>query len=326
MKRALIAALGLLASVACTSEHPAPEPEADAGLVDAGVPIDADAPADAADPSCPSFSDGEVVGMIPMTDLAEVSGIAASHRNPGVLWVHNDAGAGPRIHAIARTGAVVAVYDLGDAVATDWEDIAVGPGPAGASAIYVGDIGDNSEARASIDVYRVAEPDVKTGSPTTPTTLSGVERFTLVYPDHAHNSETLLVDPRSGDVYVVVKKADGVSPVFRAAAPLAAGAMITLEQVSVLRFGVAQLPGNAATTGGSISPAGDEILIRTYDSAFLFRRAQGMSVAEALAAPPCPIPLEREAQGEAIGFALDGSGYYSASEGSSQPIYFYTRR
>jgi hypothetical protein len=267
-----------------------------------------------------------VAGRIALAAITEASGIVASRRNPGTLWTHNDSGAGPRVYALSNTAATQAIYDLGGASARDWEDIAVGPGPvAGKSYLYIGDIGDNAESRTSIDVYRVLEPDVTTGSATTPTTLSGVERFALSYPDRAHNAESLLIDPSSGDLYVVAKSSDGVSPVFRAAAPLSATGTTRLELITVLRFGAAPLVGNRTTTGGDISPTGEEIAIRTYDAAFLWRRAPGSTIAAALATTPCPIPLQREPQGEAIGFASDGSGYYTVSEGSAQPIYFYAR-
>ncbi len=356
-RRALPLAFLLLSVSACKGEDPCLDcPRPDAGLPDASLPDagladasladagpDAAAPRDAASPPnsdagsdagsgdvCPSFATGVALGRTP-DSLPETSGIVAGRRNPGTLWVHNDSGAGPRIFALAAAGAspgsTQASYDLDGASADDWEDIAIGPGPtAGQSYLYVGDIGDNGTSRGNIDVYRVAEPDVKTGSPTTPTRLTGVEHFKLRYPDGAHNAETLLVDPQSGDLYIVVKSGDGVSPVYRAAAPLSSAATMGLSKIATLRFGSAPLPGNKTTTGGDISPSGTAIAIRTYDSAYLFRRPAGRSVADALASAPCRLPLQLELQGEALGFASDDSGYYTVSEGSRQPIYFYARR
>ncbi len=278
-------------------------------------------------PSCPRFGAGVSAGRIASSAITEASGIAASRRNAGTLWIHNDSGAGPRVYAVSKTGTLQAIYDLGGAAARDWEDLAVGPGPVvGKSYLYVGDIGDNAESRAGIEVYRVPEPDVRTASPSTPITLSAVERLSLLYPDRAHNAETLLVDPISGDVYIVAKSSDGISPVFRAAAPLSATGTNRLERVAILRFGVAPLAGSRTTTGGDISPSGSEIVIRSYDAAYLWRRALGMSVGAALATTPCPIPLVSEPQGEAIGFFSDGNGYYTVSEGVSQPIYSFSRR
>lgn len=297
---------------------------ADAAQADGAV--DARSPVDAAS-VCPSFETGVSVGKTPMGDIKEASGIVASRRSPGTLWVHNDSGAGAVLYALSATGAMQGIYSLDGASAQDWEDIAIGPGPsAGNPYLYVGDIGDNGTSRANIVVYRVPEPDAKTGSPTMTTKLSGVERFTLNYPDKPHNAETLMVDPVSGDLYIVVKSSDGDSPVFRAAAPLTAGATIKLEQVARLRFGMAPLLGAATTTGGDISPAGDEIAIRSYTAAYLWRRAPGQSIGDALTSAPCQIPLKLEIQGEALGFALDRKGYFTVSEGQAQPVYFYARK
>ena len=138
--------------------------------------------------------------------------------------------------------------------------------------------------------------------------------------------ETLLVDPENGDVYLVTKSADGVSPIFRAAAPLQAGADIRLERVAGLTFGRAPLGGNASTTGGDIAPDGSAIVVRTYSAAFLWRRAPGATIAEAFATEPCALPRPRDPQGEAIGFARDGRGLYTVSEGAGTPVYFWERR
>lgn len=326
-------------TIACCTLFCTNKPDLDPGAglddstsLDAAAPVDLMRPIEAdgsfdMPPVCPRFSVGVSQGTTPKNLITEASGIAASQRSPGVLWVHNDSGAGPRIFALSSMATLLAQYDLGGADARDWEDIAVGPGPlAGTSYLYVGDIGDNSLSRSSIAIYRVAEPDARTGSPTAPMTLPGVERFPLVYPDGPHNAETLLVDPRTGDVYVVVKSSDGRSPVFRAAAPLSTERTQTMERVAELQFGVPPLSGNRTTTGGDMSPTGDEVAIRTYDRVFLWRRGKGQTIAEALTTAPCVLPLQPEGQGEALGFAHDGSGYYTVSEGVMVPLFFYARR
>src|SRR5687767_11357942 len=91
--------------------------------------------------------------------VKESSGIAASRRNNGVLWTHNDSGDGPFIFAFDRQGKHRGVWRIAGAAALDWEDMAVGPGPTrGRSYLYIGDIGDNLKKRGQIIVYRVAEP------------------------------------------------------------------------------------------------------------------------------------------------------------------------
>ena len=49
-------------------------------------------------------------------------------------------------------------------------------------------------------------------------TLSDVETFTLQYPDGPRDAETLMVDPLSGDIYIVSKR-DTVLHIYRAAYP-----------------------------------------------------------------------------------------------------------
>ena len=70
-----------------------------------------------------------------------------------MFWAHNDSGDVPRIFAIDRSGALRATVAVNVPAAVDWEDIAID-----GKTIYIGDIGDNSAARPSIFVYRVAEP------------------------------------------------------------------------------------------------------------------------------------------------------------------------
>ena len=176
-------------------------------------------------------------------------------------------------------------------------------------------------------MYRVLEPVVSDGGPLPPTlTLEGVERLEFRYPDGGHNAETIMVDPQSGDIYVVAKSGTGVSPVFRARSPFAVGERTTMELVTTLVFGVTPLIGGSETTGGDFSPDGGLIAIRAYDAVHLWRRPLGRTVDEAFASEPCDAPHVDEPQGEAICFDAAGAGYYTLSEGRGQQIYFFAAR
>ena len=100
----------------------------------------------------------------------------------------------PRAGRAARRVAV-ADLDVPGAEAVDWEDLALGPGPGGRPLLYLGDIGDNREARETVDVYRVPEPRATSGA----TATAPATRLRLRYPDGAHDAETLLVAPRGRD-------------------------------------------------------------------------------------------------------------------------------
>jgi len=277
-------------------------------------------------PACPAFAAGERTGWVLHASVTEASGVAASRRNAGVLWVHNDSGGKAEIYGVGTNGTHRGTYVLQGAAARDWEDIAIGPGPAADTRyVYVADIGDNGTSRNDYRLYRVPEPAAD-GGLIVAVTLDGVEAIEIDYPDGSHNAEAMFVDPWTADVYIVTKRGSGESRVFRAAAPLKTSGSNVMELVTTLRFGSDALPGGTEATAADMSPAGDAIAIRTYDSAFLWRRTPGMTVAEALATAPCPIPVTDQGMGEALGFAADGQGYYTVPEGRMVGIYHFRRQ
>ncbi len=299
------------------------------------LPIDVpeDRPVDAPEPPplppCPEFENPVNLGNVREGGVIEASGVAESRRNPGVLWMHNDSGDTHRVFAVGRDGTPMGIYDFSGARLSDTEDLAIGPGPEpNVNYVYVGDVGDNAIRRASIRVRRFPEPRILPMVPTPRITLDEeLETFTLRYPDGSHNCESIMIDPANGDFYVMVKSGDGVSPVYRAPAPLSnEDGDIIMEQVANLNFGPAPLNGSRNTTAADISPSGREIIVRTYSRVFLWRRPPGMTVGEAFGTPVCPMPHANERQGEAIGYGQDDNGYYTVSEGANQPIFYFERR
>ena len=81
--------------------------------------------------TCPTWSAANVTGK-GSAPLDEVSGLAVGRRNPDLLWTHNDSGdcAADLRYRTSRRRVVTEVSVAG-AGALDWEDIAIGPGPAG---------------------------------------------------------------------------------------------------------------------------------------------------------------------------------------------------
>jgi hypothetical protein len=274
--------------------------------------------------ACPGFADPVITGIVKDARIDEASGMAASADHPGIYWVHNDSGDTARFFAIREDGTVVVTYKLSGVKAIDWEDMARGPGPvAGVSYLYFGDIGDNSAKHAFVTVYRIPEPKMP-AAPGATIELSGAVALEMLYPDSAHDAETLLADPTSGDLLLVTKCSplrgctDGISKVYRYPFPHRDTARVTLEQVATINFS-----GGAfaqAATAGDISAAGDRIVLRTYSQALLWQRARNQTVGEAMNAAPCKIPLAAEPKGETIAFARDGASYLTLSEGIGQPI------
>lgn len=274
---------------------------------------------------CPTFAEGVVKGSVASTAITEASGIVASRKYDGVLYVHNDSGDSARFFALGSDGSDLGEYALSGAGAVDWEDLALGPGPVAAeSYVYLGDIGNNNLNRPQLQVYRVPEPAQPSGPGTSQ--LGSVETFVISYADGAHNAEAMMVDPSDQRLVIVTKDATGTAQVFQSPAALpAGGGTLVLDEVARLQFGQGALVGSPLVTGGDISADGRLVALRTYTHAYLWRRAPGQTLAAALATPPCPLPTRAEAQGEAIGFVPDASGYYTVSEGSAQALYFFAR-
>ena len=307
--------LGTVALVAgCTAQPP----------VVPGEPVTSTSSTSTTQPlvNCP-FRAGTLAGTIANPFVVEASGIAASRRSPGVLWVHNDSGDTARLFATTIAGRDLGIYPVTGVTAADWEDIAVGPSPAGAgSFLYVGDIGGNA-GRNALTIQRIPEPAVSTTQNPTTIDLGGAQAIDVVYPNGGrYDAESLMVDT-NGDLYIVTKSTEGSSLVFRLpAAQQTPGATQTLQQVASIQF---TKPGNQAATSGDLSPSGDTIVVRTYNRAYVWTRPAGTSVAQALAGRPCVLTVIIEPGAEAIAFAPNGRDILTTSEGASPPINLYTR-
>jgi hypothetical protein len=264
---------------------------------------------------CPQFLAGHKVGVIQSPLIDEASGIAASRKNPGVLWVHNDGGP-PCLYALSPQGKHLGIYTLSGARNRDWEDIAIGPGPEpNVDYLYVGDIGDNNSKHKYVTIYRVPEPRVDANQPAANVILTGVEAIGLLYPDGPRNAETLMLDPLTKDIYIVSKEEP--SKVYRAAYPQSTTSKTTLEYVAKLPWGTA--------TGGDISGDGRMVIVRNYLAASLWLRPQNAPLWRAFEGDECKVSLIFEQQGEAICFDASGAGYFTTSEHTHQPIYYFPR-
>lgn len=312
----LVVGVGVLA--AC--DAPAPEPSPPEPSTTAPPPPP---PPSFFEVACDGGLQATTPGTVASPAVTELSGLSSSRRNPGVWWVHNDSGDSARVFAVGENGRDLGQWSLTGASAVDWEDMAVGPGPvAGTSYLYVGDIGGNISPRSSVIVYRVAEPAVSTAPASPPSSsLTEVAALTLTYPSGTYDAEGLLVDPVSGELFVVTKDlVGGTARVFRAPANLAAGSTTALTQVTTVSLGL-----GGGVTAADVSPDGKVVALRTYGSVRLFPRPGGAPLADAFAQTSCNGATAREAQGEAIGFTADSRGYMTASEGVSPALHRFVQ-
>jgi len=254
---------------------------------------------------CDSYSEPVALGSITDPDLIEVSGIAVG--SEGVIWVHNDSGSVPQLWALDDSGAVLRTVPV-SVRNIDWEDISIGPGPNGARYLYLADIGDNLERRASVTLHRFVEPGPFDDR------AEEIESLTVTYPGGPADAESLLVDPSTGDSFIVTKTVTGRSTVFRIPSGAWSQRSTEAQHAATIDLGALSL-----VTAGSISPDGSVIALRTYLDVWLWERRTGETVADALRGVPCRAPAAAESQGEALGF--DETGYLTISEGVGAVIY-----
>ncbi len=198
----------------------------------------------------------------------------------GLTFTVNDSGDSGRVFAVDRSGETVGVTSwAGDP--TDVESLA----PAGRHSVWVGDTGDNSGSRESIEVLKV--PVGRFTREVTPAAYS------LVYPDGPHDAETLLSQPRTGRLYVVTKSIFG-GTVYAAPKVLSPDHPNRLHSVSGA-IGIA--------TDGSFFPDGHHYVLRDYSGATVYTFPGFKRVGS--------FRLPRQRQGEGIAVAPGGSVHIS---------------
>ncbi len=264
---------------------------------------------------------GKALGEV--TTVKEASGIVMSVKNPGMLWVHNDSGNPNVIFLLDKNdGSEVARYRLNGINNIDWEDIEIGPGPdENETYLYLADIGDNKAKRPQVQIYRFAEPVFEEAHRGKLTELEPEkEAIRLKYPDGARDAETLLLDPRTRDIYVVSKRE------LRVGIYIAPYPQNTEEATELRKLG--NIPVMFAT-GGNISADGQNILVRTYHHIYNWQRKNDEPLWETFQRQPERLPYDpMEAQGEAICWDDEG-GYYTLSEhakGVVPQLYYYKKQ
>jgi hypothetical protein len=254
--------------------------------------------------------------------ITEASGIAPS-LHPGVVYVHNDSGDTNRFFAVdARTGATAATINVPGASNVDWEDIAVARDGAGHPSVWLADTGDNAASRREVQVYRVAEPQLRAGQRDRVVRARLTGTWRLRYPGGPVDTESLAVAP-GGTAYVVTKS-PGLAAVYRLPRQPDAHRVQDLALVGTVRLMPTGTPnpfgalGEVTATSAAISADGSLFAVRTYADAYLWRIADG-GVAAALRNEPVRVGLPWQRQGE--GVAIEGGRLLLDSEGAHSPVY-----
>lgn len=265
---------------------------------DTAPPPAPDPAADLLDAACDGRLEVSTVATLP-AHLTSVSGLAASHRHPGVVWAVEDSFEPPVVTALGPDGAVLATVRLTGAplMNLDWEALAVGPGPDGEPWVHVGDVGDNLGVRPHVRIHRFPEPELRDATLTPETVVAH-------HPEGRPDVEAMAVDPE-GRTWLVELRGDAPAGV------LLLGADGRLERRGELDLGGEQV------TAIDLSADGSVLAVRTDRSLRLHPVPDGGDLLDALDAPPCATPELDERQGESVALLRDRPGVVTVSEDES---------
>lgn len=270
----------------------------------------------------PNYGPPRIIGRITAKDIPESSGIAVSACQNDVMWTHNDSGDDAYIFAIDMTGKLLATYRVENAKNKDWEDIAGFKDGAGKCYIYLGEIGDNDLKREQHSVYRIPEPSVPRDGAATERSnaipTSPAEVVNYAYPDRDHNAETLMVHPKSGEIYVLSKEKSSPSMVFKIKPTFNATEIQTAEKIG--EIAVPSVP-NGFLTGGDIAPDGKHVIICDYVLGYeLTLPGETGNFDDIWKQTPVVVDLGKRKDGEAVTYNVDGSALIATCEGVGEPI------
>ena len=297
------------------------------------------------------FGAGVAVGnLAEPTRLSEISGLVASIQNPDVLWAHEDSDRPNTLIALGTDGSNRGEWMLTGATNNDWEDIGAAT-VNGEALLYIGDFGDNDAERTDLNILRISEPLLLDNSGgTIPET--DIEKIDFQYPEAPagedgpgepgeparRDAESLIVDPFSGDIYILSKR-ETVGRLFRLAHQESYTGVQTLEYLGEMPAIIHDdLYGfSVSSTAADISRDGLEIIVRNYEHVMYFRRPDlTMSISDLLTGNVIEeLPFVGatspggEQYGEAICFSPSADAFFTIGErafGATEvPLFRYRR-
>ena len=265
----------------------------------------------------------ELVALIRAYEVPEISGIAPSLRHPGALWVHNDSGYGPWLHALDARGQRLASLRIDGVNGVDPEDLASFELD-GRRLLLLADVGDNGGLRRELELVVVEEPAELADGVLQP---AWVQRFR--WPDGARDVEAVAVDAAAREVLLVSKKRvppelfvlplgpdEGVQQAQR----IGELAGITQPQPDELaanpRFGRYR----AQITAADLSSDGLALAVLNYRRLHVYRRQPGEPWAEAVQRQPLELSFGWMAQAEAVAFSDDDAALWITGERLPAPL------
>ena len=267
-------------------------------------------------------------GLLVDPQLSEISGLAASRRHRGVLWLHDDGGNPERLFAVDTRGRRLATFRIEGVPKTDWEDMAAFELD-GRAYLLIADVGDNGGLRRTLQLHVIEEPSRLENA-----RLRPAWSIAFRWPDGARDCEAVAVDPVRGEVLLISKKRQ---PPELFTVPLRPGGtqLITAAPVGTLA-GVPEpdeetrlrWPRRAKlasqVTAADISPDRRTLAVMTYSHLLLYTRVDAQDWQQAAAGVPLVRALPALPQPEALGWAANGRSLFATGEFIPAPLYRIT--
>lgn len=268
-------------------------------------------------------------GQIQNPAIDESSGLAASRRDPDVLWTFNDSGGKPMIFAMGTNGDDLGSFRIEGAKNRDWEDMAAFSRD-GVPYLLIADVGDNRGVWDYVALYVVREPAIQKPAPPEPRVVPLAWTVRFQYEDGPRDCEAVAVDEGAGRILLVTKRD---APPRLYTLPLApnddgiriawnAGAVAGIPSPNFVEKGANSLLGGYAdwVTAMDVSKDDARALILTYKHAYLFDRRPEEPWDAAFRRPPKAIDLPPLSQAEGACFGSDGASIYVSSEKRPAPL------
>jgi hypothetical protein len=271
-------------------------------------------------------SGGSLSGVLLDSQLAEISGLAASRRHRDVLWLHDDGGNPARLFAVNTSGDRVATLRV-DVTKTDWEDMAAFRLD-GRDYLLIADTGDNGGLRRTLQLHVLEEPARLENARLKPTWS-----IAFRWPDGARDCEAVAVDERNRQILLISKKrqppdlfALPLRPQSGVQTAVKLGTLAGVPQPTAeeLRSNPREARVMNQVTAADISPDGRALAVMTYRDLLLYPRQLEEPWAKAVARLPKVTALPWLPQAEAMGWATDGKGLYVTGEFIPAPLYRVT--
>ncbi len=96
--------------------------------------------------------------------------------------------------------------------------------------------------------------------------VRNIQKIEFVYEDGPRDAEALMIDPKTGDIYIISKR-DETAKIYQLSYPQSFNEVNIARQIGTLPY--------KWVVAADISPSGDYILVKTYNQIYRYKRNSG---------------------------------------------------